>query len=646
MRFLRQSTAVCVTVGPFLDHADGLTPLDALTVANLVGTINADDDDGTPTHQTHFHPAASGSDNDMVTMGEGGFWSLELTTGNTTLTGRLMLGLSDPAQICPVFHEFMVLTANVYDSLIIGPGTTPDLLDVNTAQWLGTAAHATSENGTPCVEVVRYGGADVPVTTAGIPDVNLIHIVNVDVSATTAQLGVNVVNWLGTAGHAATVAGIPVVQLHAADAGGGINGPAAFPANFDDLNITDTTGLVRPDMANASGNYAGTVATVTTVTNQLTAAAIATGVWQDATAGDFTVASSIGKSLFTGGVVPGGTNGLFIAGTNAATVITTNLTTGAIVVTTPITADLTQIHGTALTETAGQLAAAFVKFFDVAAPTLTCLGVNQTIDNPTAAAIKTALEADGAKLDHLWEMTEDDGGVRRLTTNALEQGPGGGTGLTAQQTRDAMKLAPTAGDPAAGSLDEHLDSVVTLVAKFTGITVLANWLKGLFRKDAMDATAKTEANAGGGTYNEATDSQEAEADALAAAIGFRVSAGQPTFSLAGASTQALSVPQASHTDLVLIRDTLAGVPINITGKTVRMRVFDGTAVIMDLTTDDITEIVLTTPAAGVFTVHFTVALTATAGRFSYECWDVTTPTAEVLWASGVFEIRATHGPGA
>lgn len=67
--------------------------------------------------------------------------------------------------------------------------------------------------------------------------------------------------------------------------------------------------------------------TVTTVTNQLTAAAIATGVWQDATAGDFTAANSIGKSLYTGGVVPGGTNGLFIAGTNAATTITTGLTT-------------------------------------------------------------------------------------------------------------------------------------------------------------------------------------------------------------------------------------------------------------------------------------------------------------------------------
>jgi len=78
---------------------------------------------------------------------------------------------------------------------------------------------------------------------------------------------------------------------------------------------------------------------------------------------------------------------------------------------------------------------------------------------PTAADVKTAVEADGSKLDHLWEMTVDDAGVRQLTANALELGPGGGTGLTAQQTRDAMKLAPTAGDPAAGSVDKHLDDI-------------------------------------------------------------------------------------------------------------------------------------------------------------------------------------------
>jgi trimeric autotransporter adhesin len=49
-----------------------------------------------------------------------------------------------------------------------------------------------------------------------------------------------------------------------------------------------------------SGTTLGyTVTTVTTVTNQLTAAAIATGVWTDTTAGDFATASSPGKILVT-----------------------------------------------------------------------------------------------------------------------------------------------------------------------------------------------------------------------------------------------------------------------------------------------------------------------------------------------------------
>lgn len=74
-----------------------------------------------------------------------------------------------------------------------------------------------------------------------------------------------------------------------------------------------------------------------------------------------------------------------------------------------------------------------------------------------AAAVKTALEADGSKLDHLWEMTEDDEGTRRLTENALEEAPSGG--LNAQEIRDSMKLAPSGNSPAAGSIDKHLDDI-------------------------------------------------------------------------------------------------------------------------------------------------------------------------------------------
>jgi len=51
-----------------------------------------------------------------------------------------------------------------------------------------------------------------------------------------------------------------------------------------------------------------------------------------------------------------------------------------------------------------------------------------------AASVKNAIEADGSKIDHLWEMTEDDNGTRRYTINALEQAPtGGGDATEAKQ---------------------------------------------------------------------------------------------------------------------------------------------------------------------------------------------------------------------
>jgi hypothetical protein len=51
-----------------------------------------------------------------------------------------------------------------------------------------------------------------------------------------------------------------------------------------------------------------------------------------------------------------------------------------------------------------------------------------------------------------------------------------------------------------------------LAAVLAGITSLAAWMRGLFRKDAMNATAKSEVNSGGGAFDEATDSLQAIRD--------------------------------------------------------------------------------------------------------------------------------------
>lgn len=129
----------------------------------------------------------------------------------------------------------------------------------------------------------------------------------------------------------------------------------------------------------------------------------------------FNVSAPVGTVNSIPNATAGAAGGLFIAGTNAATTVTTSLTTtftgnltgsvgsvtgavgsvtgsvgsvtgavgsvtgnvggnvtgsvGSVVAT--VAANMTQILGTALTETSGQLAAAFKKFFNIASPTST-----------------------------------------------------------------------------------------------------------------------------------------------------------------------------------------------------------------------------------------------------------------------------------
>lgn len=104
----------------------------------------------------------------------------------------------------------------------------------------------------------------------------------------------------------------PNVAVH--DIGAAASAGAAGYVGFDwsaihaPTTIVDLSGTTIKNLDNAAP---GT----------LTAAQVATGVWQDTTAGDFIVAGSIGKSLFTSGNAPGAASGLAIVGSNMGTVV-------------------------------------------------------------------------------------------------------------------------------------------------------------------------------------------------------------------------------------------------------------------------------------------------------------------------------------
>lgn len=122
--------------------------------------------------------------------------------------------------------------------------------------------------------------------------------------------------------------------------------------------------------------------------------------------------------------------------------------------------------------------------FTYTAPDNTNIGVAAT--QATAAASNAA--AVKAVTDKLATTIVQNGAVYDFTAEALAAAPtGGGTALTAQQTRDAMKLAPTAGDPDAGSIDAHVDDLLTGQAdiKGTGFVKDTNSLVNLTAGDAV-----------------------------------------------------------------------------------------------------------------------------------------------------------------
>jgi hypothetical protein len=163
MRFLRTNTAVIVTVGPFYDKTDGVTIEGSLTITNERITLTADTDAGSaPTLiLDNVTGATAGTSNDLnyITNNDAGLMQLELTAADTNRLGRMFLTITDAANHVPVFHEFMVLPAMIYDAFILGT----DVLDASMTQILGTAVSAPA--------------------TAGILDVNVKNIDNDAASA-------------------------------------------------------------------------------------------------------------------------------------------------------------------------------------------------------------------------------------------------------------------------------------------------------------------------------------------------------------------------------------------------------------------------------------------------------------------------------
>lgn len=103
---LRQATTGEITIGPFLDFSDGVTPLTSLvlTDSNIQLSKNGNtfvqkNDENDPTHYS------------------GGWYRCLLDATDTDTVGRLIIQTQDPTSYLPVWHEFDVVEENIYDAL-------------------------------------------------------------------------------------------------------------------------------------------------------------------------------------------------------------------------------------------------------------------------------------------------------------------------------------------------------------------------------------------------------------------------------------------------------------------------------------------------------------------------------------------------
>jgi DNA-binding winged helix-turn-helix (wHTH) protein len=117
LKLLKQSTAATIKLGPFVDATDGVTVEDGLTIAQADIRLSKNGGDISQSNN------ATGATHDEL-----GYYDVPLDATDTGTLGRLKIMVSVSGAL-PVWDEYMVVPANVYDAFV--GGTTK--LDVNTA---------------------------------------------------------------------------------------------------------------------------------------------------------------------------------------------------------------------------------------------------------------------------------------------------------------------------------------------------------------------------------------------------------------------------------------------------------------------------------------------------------------------------------
>ena len=225
MIFLRQGTAVVVNFGPFVSNTDGVT-----LVTSLVSALdNASTGIMLSTNAGTFavrHAAVT-----ATTYDAHGMYKVTLDTTDTATLGRLRMVYEAAASILPVWRDFHVISAAVYDSLIAvgnlvtqlgivwegtpGSGNTTTLV----LTGAGTAVRVGDfykPNGIPGRQITGYtsGSSTATFATAFDSDPSAVHgqAYGSAPGEATIPFPANVLQLLNTAWLTPAVAGTPDVN--------------------------------------------------------------------------------------------------------------------------------------------------------------------------------------------------------------------------------------------------------------------------------------------------------------------------------------------------------------------------------------------------------------------------------------------------
>jgi len=122
---LRQSTAVTIKLGPFVDSSDGDTLEEGLA-GSMTVKLSKNGGDIATRHST-----------DSITYDESGFYNVPLDATDTNTLGRLLVLVVNAGTHLPVWREFEVVAQNYYDSKY-----GSDKLQVDAVEISGSSAAA------------------------------------------------------------------------------------------------------------------------------------------------------------------------------------------------------------------------------------------------------------------------------------------------------------------------------------------------------------------------------------------------------------------------------------------------------------------------------------------------------------------------